>query len=230
MSNTTLSGKNSTMIPAIERNNKKDSFTISQAAFLLFLTLVISMTGWYLVGKYFFWTNQDVKRINKQLEYLEQQVQAKPKDLKMRVALGYTYFLKGDEDKAINEFNKVIEIDKRYYEAYYDMGLVYESQDRLDDALEMYQKTTELAPKDHKAFLQKGIVYRKMKMYKQAVESLEAANKMMPGSANIICEIGRVAEDMGDTKSATTIYKEALSYDPLYKDAVDALKRIGSKQ
>jgi tetratricopeptide (TPR) repeat protein len=63
-------------------------------------------------------------------------------------------------------------------------------------------------------------------MYKESVESLEKANKLMPGRANIIYEIGRVAEDQGDIKSAVLIYKEALGYDPLFKEAAEALKRV----
>lgn len=229
MSNTTIVGKGTAMFSAVDSKEGKDYFTFYQSAALLLLTLIVSVVGWYLVGKYFFWTNQDVKRINKQVVYLEQQVQAKPKDLKLRVALGYTYFLKGKNDKAINELTKVIEIDKKYYDAYYNLGLVYQSEDRLDDALEMFQKTTELAPRDYKGFLQRGIVYRKLKMNKQAIESLEKANKLMPGSANIIYEIGALAESTGDTNSAIRIYKEALSYDPLYKDAADALNRVSKK-
>jgi len=48
----------------------------------------------------------------------------------------------------------------------------------------------------------------------------------MPGRSNIIFEIGRVAEEQGEFKTAAAIYKEALMYDPLYKDAVEALKRV----
>lgn len=229
MSNTTFTGKGS-MLSAADRPGGNEYFTFTQAAALILLTLVVSMAGWYLVGKYFFWTNQDLQRINKQLAYLEQQVQAKPDDLKLHNQLGYTYYLKGDHDKAINQFNKVLEIDQKNPDAYYNLGLVYQSEGRHDDALENYQKTIELASKDHKAYLQKGIVYRELKMYKQAVETLERANKMVPGSANIIYEIGRVAEAMGDSKNAASIYKEALSYDPLYKDAVEALKRVSQNQ
>ncbi len=229
MSNTTLARKVPAVFSSDGRKERKDYFTVFQTIALILLTLVISTGGWYLVGKYYFWTNQDVKQINKQLEFLQQQVQAKPNDLKMRVALGYTYFLKDNNEKAINEFNKVLATDKKYNDAYYNLGLVYLDEERLDDALEMFGKSVELAPQDYKGYLQKGVVYRKLKMYKEAVASLEKANKMMPGSANIIYEIGCVAEDKGEKNTEITIFKEALSYDPLYKDALEGLKRVNNK-
>lgn len=216
----------STLNKGVVSPNASKGFTIIQAMSMVLLTLIISTGGWYMVGKYFVWTNLDVQRINAQLTFLEQQVQAKPKDLKLRVSLGYTYYLKGNNDKAINEFNQVIAVDKKYNDAYYNLGLVYLSEERLDDALEMFGKSVELAPRDYKGHVQKGVVYRKLKMYKEAVASLEKANKMAPGSANIICEIGKIAEDQGEKSTATKIFKEALAYDPLYKDALEGLKRV----
>jgi tetratricopeptide (TPR) repeat protein len=205
---------------------KKDSFTKLQSFLLIFLTLVISVGGWYAVGKYFFWTDIDMKRVNAQLEYLQKQVQAEPNNSKTRVELGYTYTLKGKNDLAIKEFNQALSLDEKYFDAYYNLGLVLNKEKRYNEALDNFVKAAEISPKDYKVHLQKGISYRGLKMYKEASESLSQANKLMPTSSDIIYEIGRVAEDQGQTESAIAIYKEALSYDPLYKDAVKALERL----
>lgn len=210
----------------IERKEKQDGFTLLQAVTLVLLTFVVSVVGWYAAGKYFFWSDLDMQRVQQQLEYLQKKVQAEPKNLENRVALGYTYYLKGENEKAVKELNQVLEIDKNYYNAHYNLGLVYLDEGKLDDALDEFQKCVEISPRDHKGYLNKGITYRKMGMYKEALESLEKANKLAPGSANIIYEIGMVAEAKGDKKTAAGIYKEALSYDPLYKEAAKALKRV----
>jgi len=214
---------------AVEKN-KNDSFTLLQALALILLTVIVSFSGWYAAGQLFFWKDLDIKRVDAQLEFLEKRVEAEPRNLEHRVSLAYTYFLKGDNDQAVKELNQVLAIDKKYSAAYYNLGLVYSDEGRANDALEMFQKTVELSPQDHKGHLQKGILYREMKMYKEAVESLETANKILPGNANVIYEIGRVAEEQGNFETAITIYKEALSYDPLYKDAVEALKRVEKKR
>lgn len=205
---------------------KKDYFTIWQAGLLILLTVVISTGVWYTVGKMFFWTGVDQKRMKQQLEYLTQQVQKDPKNLEYRVGLGYTYFLKGDNDKAIKELNQVLEMDKNYFDGHYNLGLVFSNEGRYDDALEQFQRCIELSPKDFKGYMQKGIVYRKLNMYEDALKILDKADTLMPGRADVIYEIGMVAEAKGDKKSAADIYKDALRYDPLFKDALDAIKRV----
>lgn len=215
----------------IEQNLRREGgyFTYFQASLLIILTLVVSIGGWYAAGKYYFWKDLDMKRIGQQLDYLKKKVEAEPKNLQYRVELGYTYYLKEDYDQAIKEFNQVIEINDKNFGAYYNLGLVYEKQDRLNDAMEMYQNAIDLAPRDYKAYLHKGIVYRKLKMYKEALETLAKADKLLPRSSNIIYEIGRVAEEKGDIQMAVTIYKEALSYDPLNKDTAEALAGLEKK-
>ncbi|MHB9093370.1 MAG: tetratricopeptide repeat protein [Eubacteriales bacterium] len=205
---------------------KRDYFKLWEASLLILLTVVISISSWYTVGKMYFWSGLDQKRVKQQLEFLSKKVEAEPKNLEYRVGLGYTYFLNGDNENATKQLNQVLEIDKNYYDGHYNLGLVLKDEGKLDDALEHFQKCVEISPKDYKGFLQKGVTYRKMKMYKEAVESLNRANLLMPGRADTIYEIGMVAEDKGDKTIAAGIYKEALRYDPMFKDALEALKRV----
>lgn len=209
--------------------NPKEYFTFFQATLLILLTLAISIGGWYAAGKYYFWQELDMKRVGEQLEYLKNKVNADPKNQEYRVALGYTYFLKGDNKQAVKELNQVLEMDKNYYDAYYNLGLIYSDEKRLNDALEMFQKCIEISPRDYKGYKMKGVVYRELKMYKEAVEALDKASKLMPGGADIIYELGRVAEDKGDKDIAIGLYKEALGFDPLYKEAAEGLKRLQKK-
>lgn len=213
--------------PNKEKKIKKDSFTKVQSVLLILLTLVISVGGWYGVGKVYVWSDLDMKRVDGQLEYLKQKAQAEPSDTKTRVELGYTYYLKGKNDQAIQELNQALLLDPKNFDAYYNLGLIMLKDKRYNEALQKFQKAVELSPKDYKGYLQKGVTYRNLKMYKEASESLDKANKLLPGSADIIYETGRVAEDQGQKDAAINIYKEALSYDPLFKDAVTALERVG---
>jgi tetratricopeptide (TPR) repeat protein len=65
-----------------------------------------------------------MKRVDGQLEYLKQKAQAEPTDPKTRVELGYTYYLKGQNDQAIQELNQAVLLDPKYFDAYYNLGLV----------------------------------------------------------------------------------------------------------
>ncbi|ODA41995.1 tetratricopeptide repeat protein [Desulfosporosinus sp. BG] len=206
--------------------SRKDSFTPLTSAILILLTLVVSVGGWYGVGKYFFWSDLDMKRVNAQLEFYKQKVQTEPNNTEARVNLGYTYFLKGNDGQAIQEFNQVLVIDPKDFDAYYNLSLVLIKEKRYNEALQKLSKAGELSPRDYKVPFQKGIVYRNLKMYKEATDSLSQANVLMPANTDIIYEIGMVAEAQGQKDEATQIYKQVLSYDPLYKPAIVALERL----
>lgn len=212
-----------------QKKPKKDSFTKLQSLFLILLTLCLSVGGWYFVGKTYVWNNLDMKRVQAQLEYQKQKVQAEPSNPKNRVDLGYTYHLIGKNAEAIKEFNQVIALDPKSFDGYYNLGVVLSEEKRYNEALDKFQKGIELAPKDYKVHLQKGIAYRNLKMYSEAAKELRQADTLLPGNADVIYETGRVAEDLGNKDSAIQIYKEALSYDPLYKDAAKALARLEKK-
>lgn len=216
----------SRQLPSPSAKRPKDRFSYLQAGLILILTLVISLGGWYAAGKYYFWSDLDKKRISEQMVYFQQKVQAEPKNVDHRVSLAYTYFLLDKNDQAIRELNQAMEIDKNNFDVYYNLGLVYSDEARLDDAMEMFKKCVDISPRDYKGHMQMGIVYRKLEMYKDGLKALEKADKLKPGSADIIYEIGRVAEEKGDKKLAIDIYKDALKFDPLFKDAAKALERL----
>jgi tetratricopeptide (TPR) repeat protein len=201
-------------------------FNIFQSILLLFLSFAITSGSGYALGKTFFWNDIDMKRVNEQLEFYKERVRVDPANLENRIILGYTYFLKGKNHDAIKEFNYVLDQDKNYFDAYYNLGLVYIDEKRWDDALSMFNKTVEIAPKDFKGHVQKGIAYRHLKMYEEAIVSLNEANKLNPANSDIIYQIGLVAEDQGKFREAIDIYKDALEYDPLFEDAVAALDRL----
>ncbi len=208
---------------------KNKYFTKLQAFLLIFGTLFASLIAGYFISDKFFWSNIDKNRLNDQLAYYKQMADADPSNPKHRVDLGYTYFLKGNNEKAIKEYFAALDLDDNYYSAYLNLGIVYNDEERLDDALLQSQRAIEISPRDYKGFLLQGSIYRKLKMYDEAIKSLEEANILMATNTDIIYEIGRVLEDQGNLSEAEEIYKDALNYDPLYKPAVEGLERIAEQ-
>lgn len=212
------------------KKKKNDRFTWWQSLLILVLTLGICLTAGYYVSDKYFWKDTDATQIAERIKYYKQQVDEKPNDPKNRVQLGYAYFLKGDNDDAIKQYEVAKDLDKNYYDAYLNLSIVYDKEDQTDNALEMATKAVKISPKDYKGYVLQGRSYRKLKMFDKANDSLEEAQKLMPANTDIIYEIGRVAEAKGNEKDAEQIYKEALSYDPLYKPALDGLERLTSKE
>ncbi|MEH6992687.1 tetratricopeptide repeat protein [Neobacillus drentensis] len=212
------------------RNNKKnDRFTKVQGISLIIATLLISLVGGYVISDKFIWSKEGENRIVQQVDYYEGLVSKEPNKPEHRVNLGYSYHLNGENEEAIKQLLMAIDLDKKNVGAYFNLGLVYNDEERYDDALKQSNKAVELAPRDYKGHLLEGMIYRKMKMYEEALASLQEADKLMPVNNDIIYEIGRVAEDQGNVKDAEELYKKALSYDPLYKPASEALTRLAGK-
>jgi tetratricopeptide (TPR) repeat protein len=210
------------------QKEKRDRFTWWQTLILLVATLVICIgAGYFISTKYLLKDNND--QLTKQLNYYKAQVDKKPNDANLRVNLGYTYFLSGDVENAISQLNTAKSLDKNNYGAYFNLAIVYDKENQKDDALQNAIKAEKLSPNDYKAKLLKGRSYRKLKMYKQATQALDDAIRYKPDNTDILNEIGLVAEAQGKKSDAIKIYKEALSYDPTYKPALDALNRLESK-
>lgn len=209
--------------------NQPKTFKKKTGILMLLLTLLISVGTGYALGHFYFWNDVDMKRVNEQLAFYKEEVRKDPANLQNRIVLGYTYFLKGDNEEAIKEFDFVLEQDKNYYDAHYNLGLVFLDEERYNEALIEFEKTVDIAPKDFKGHVQMGIAYRGLQEYDKATKALEQANKLAPTNSDIIFQIGMVAEAQGKYEDAIAIYKDALAYDPLYKDAVDALDRLKDK-
>ncbi|PLR91919.1 tetratricopeptide repeat protein [Bacillus sp. T33-2] len=211
------------------KKKKNDRFKWWQSALILLLTLGISVSSAYMISDKYLWSDIDQNQVKQRLSHAKDQVDLKPNDSKARVDLGYAYFLNEENEEAIKQYKIALDLDKQNFNAYLNLGIVYNDEKRYDDALKNAMKATELSPRDYKGHLLKGMAYRNLKMYKEASETLAEADKLMPGNTDIIFEAGRVAEAQGKKDAAEEIYKEALSYDPLYKPALEALDRIASK-
>jgi tetratricopeptide (TPR) repeat protein len=205
------------------------TFKKRTAFLLLLLSLIFSVGTGYALGHFYFWNSIDMKRVNDQLVYYKEEIRKDPTNLQNRIVLGYTYYLKGNNEEAIKQFYYVLDQDQNYYDAHYNLGLVYLDEERYNDALMEFEKTVKIAPRDFKGHIQRGITYRELKEYEKATKSLEEANKLAPTNADIIYQIGMVAEAQRKYVDAISIYKDALQYDPLYKDALDGLDRLKDK-
>jgi Tfp pilus assembly protein PilF len=63
--------------------------------------------------------------------------------------VGMFYFLNNKFDQAIVEFEKTIAMNPKNAEAYYNLGLIYQTKNNKEMAIEMFKKALTFKP-DHK--------------------------------------------------------------------------------
>jgi len=129
----------------------------------------------------------------------------------------YRYFQRGkrymeieDYDKAIQDFTKAIEMEKRYVFAYAERGLAWEMKGFHEKALADYDKALEINPEYGKAFKYRALTWQSMGEYTKAMEDYNRAIKINPEDSDAFYQMGCIYCKQKDKKDALKFLKMAL--------------------
>ena len=86
---------------------------------------------------------------------------------------GKDYFNKGDNDEAIDNFKKAIELDQKYTAAYFDLAMVYNKLESDDDMIDNLDKVIELDINNINAYLRRADAYSCKGFYDRAIKDLK---------------------------------------------------------
>jgi AAA+ superfamily predicted ATPase len=95
--------------------------------------------------------------------------------------LGNDYYKIGEFDKAIEHYNKALELKPDLLETYFNRALAYTRKGLYDKALEDLNKVIELNPNLAEAFYTRGLVYEYKQDYNQAITEYNKALEVDPG-------------------------------------------------
>ena len=87
------------------------------------------------------------------LELIEEMLKKNDKDVFLNYAAALEYHKIGEIKKSIGLLEHILDIDKSYLAAYYQLGKLYEEPDRLKKAIDVYRRGRKIASeqKDEKA-------------------------------------------------------------------------------
>ena len=74
---------------------------------------------------------------------MKQFLESRPEDCFVRYGLAQEYVKAESYEAAIEQFDKILEIDADYQAAYYHAGKTYERMGRLDDARAVWERGVE---------------------------------------------------------------------------------------
>ncbi|MDR1983896.1 MAG: tetratricopeptide repeat protein [Prevotellaceae bacterium] len=132
---------------------------------------------------------------------------------------GYDCADKGDYDKAIEYYNKVIELKPDTETAYNNLGIAYHNKGDNDKAIEYYKKAIELKPDDAFAYSNLGLAYDNTGNYDKAIEYYKKAIELKPDDAITYYNFGIVYYHKGDNDKAIGYWNETIILKPDYTDA-----------
>src|SRR5919106_192045 len=139
---------------------------------------------------------------------------------------GLSFLSKDDCEKALPYFEKAVESDSNYAEAWAQSGFCNEKLGRHAEALEASKKAVSLRP-SAESYFNIGLANYYLKQYREAAEAYRAAIKMDPyNAADAYYALGLVYRDWGKADDEIQAYKQAIKLRP---DYTVAYERLGSR-
>ena len=121
---------------------------------------------------------------------------------------------KQDYKGAIKLYEKAVDKDPKFVEAYDDMALSYRKLGDLKNAIKYYEKSIELYPNGNMAHMNLGVVYGIQKEYEKAIKQYEIVQKINPddpegyyGTVNIYLQLGEFKNAIKNATKTLEIYE-----------------------
>lgn len=114
-------------------------------------------------------------------------------------------------------------------EAYFIKGLYYSYINQKEKAIPFFDKSISLSYTFMQPYLEKALALYDLGKYQQSADVLEKAITVQNNYDEGYYYLGRTYEKLNRTQDAEDAYRMALTYDPDYTEASDALAKMGVK-
>lgn len=129
---------------------------------------------------------------------------------------GISYHQQGNAPKAIQSYQKVLELDPNHIEAYNNLGILYQEIGDLDKAYQSYQKAIEINPRYEKALNNAGIILLLKGEEEQAIAIFQNILSFNPDHLESHIHLGTLYKKKGLIEKGIDSYQKALKIDPRY--------------
>ena len=118
--------------------------------------------------------------------------------------------LKSDDlDGAMEDFNKAIEKDSEFAEAYLNRGFVFGNRGELLDALADFDKAIELDPKYTEAYYNRGFIHGYFEEYEKSEADFDKVIELSPGDAEAYVNRALIRSRLGNRNGEIADLKQA---------------------
>lgn len=129
-------------------------------------------------------------------------------------AVGNTFSLQRDHDRAIKCFKRAIQLDPKFAYAYTLQGLEHISNEEYDKALAAFRGSIAADNRHYQAWYGLGSVFEKQGKYDYALEHYRTAAMINPTNAILVCCIGVILEKQKNLKGALVQFAKSLDLAP----------------
>jgi tetratricopeptide (TPR) repeat protein len=139
---------------------------------------------------------------------------------------GLSFLSKDDCEKALPYFEKAVESDNNYAEAWAQTGFCKEKLGRHNEAIDASKRAVTLRP-SAESYFNLGLANYYLKQYREAVENYRQSIRLDPyNAADAHYALGLVYRDWGRADDEIQAYKQAIRLRP---DYTSAYERLGAR-
>jgi tetratricopeptide (TPR) repeat protein len=139
---------------------------------------------------------------------------------------GLSFLSKDDCEKALPYFEKAVDLDNNYAEAWAQTGFCREKLGRHSEAIEASKKAVNLRP-SAESYFNIGLAHFYLKQYREAAENYRQSIRLDPyNAADAYYAMGLVFRDWGRPDEEIQAYKQAIR---LRSDYMSAYERLGAR-
>lgn len=113
--------------------------------------------------------------------------------------------------EAINAYQKALNTDANFVEAYNGIGVVYSRQGKYPEAIAAFQSAIKIAPKAAHLYSNMGYAYYLQGQYVDAVKALQQATTLDPSNQRALNNLGQAYAKAGNTTQSALAFSEAIS-------------------
>jgi len=147
------------------------------------------------------------------------QKNASPQVLAYLNNAGVNYTQEKRYDEADKIFTKILEIDPKQPDIWYNKGIVAAKLGRYDEAVLAYGRATDLKPGDSEAWYQKASSLYYLKRYGEAVDACNQSLALEPKNPYAWYNLGIALTELKRYNESIRAYDKALAIKPDYSEA-----------
>lgn len=196
---------------------------------------ILSM-AYYIKGDYDLQENhrelaiEDEKNTNAVITWCEQFAERFRDNYYVRLLLASAYRLKGDVQRAMENYQIAIKINPALPDAYVGLATTYFGNNKIEDAIKNLKKAIELDPEHVPAYYNLGFMYEFNGQNNEAIASYEKTIELKPDFKEVYINLGDLYLDMGEKDKAIKAYQRLIEMDPegdlsrYAKDVIEGIK------
>ena len=122
----------------------------------------------------------------------------------------------GRREAVIGLFKRAIREDPKFWEAYYNLGIVYYNTNRYNQALDQFNQVIEALPNFDKPYYGRGLIYEQQNRLDEAIADFKKVTEFNPNDYKPFYYLGKLSVKNGNYDEATEYLNKAIEINPDY--------------